>query len=221
MSGELEKLRIEAYTTEDYQDDPPLFVFKAYINPKEITLGYEIEYDEKQGAGTTNSRMEFKKTKPGDLSLTFFIDGTGANGTKIDVQEKITELQLVTGYNGDIHRTNYLKVAWGTMQVKRCILKSLSIVYKMFKPNGEPLRAQVTANFTDNSDDETRIALSRNKSPDLTHVRTIKASDTLPRICYEIYGDSKYYIDIARINKISNFRKLVAGGQLVFPPLAK
>ncbi|MBL4899346.1 MAG: hypothetical protein JKX76_06820 [Colwellia sp.] len=221
MSGELEKLRIEGYETEDYQDVPPPTVFKAYINPKEITLGYEIEYDDKQGAGTTNSRMEFSKVKPGDLSLTFFIDGTGANGTKIDVQEKIKELQLVTGYNGVIHRSNYLKVAWGTMQVKRCVLKSLSIAYKMFKPNGEPLRALVTVNFTDNSDDETRIALSRDKSPDLTHVRIVKASDTLPRMCSEIYGDSKYYIDIARINKISNFRKLETGKQLVFPPLAK
>jgi hypothetical protein len=221
MSGELEKLRIEAYTTADYQNDQPLMVFNAYINPKEIVLGHEIEYDEKQGAGTTNSRMEFSKIKPGDLALTFFIDGTGANGTKIDVQDKIKEFQSVTGYNGDIHRPNYLKVAWGTMQVKRCILKSLSIAYKMFKPNGEPLRALITANFTDNSDDETRIALSRDKSPDLTHLRTIKAGDTLPRMCYEIYGDSKYYIDIARINKITNFRNIETGIQLVFPPLAK
>ena len=50
--------------------------------------------------GTTSSRMKFKKIKPGDMSLTFFIDGTGANGNRIDVQQKIEEFQKVTGYNG-------------------------------------------------------------------------------------------------------------------------
>lgn len=220
MSGELEKLRIEAYMKEDYLGSP-VHVFKAYINPKEITLGYEVDYVQQQGAGTTNSRMEFNKAKPGDLSLTFFIDGTGANGSKIDVQKKIEEFQLVTGYSGEIHRTTYLIVAWGTLEVRRCVLKSASIAYKMFKANGEPLRALVTANFTDNADDETRVAKSQDKSPDLTHIRTMKASDSLPLMCFEIYGDSKYYIDIARINQLTNFRHIDVGTKLIFPPLAK
>ena len=81
------------------------------------------------------------------------------------------QFQTVTGYNGDIHRPNYLKVVWGTLQVKRCVLKSATIVYKMFKPDGVPLRAVITATFTDNSDDQTRVAITQDQSADLTHVR--------------------------------------------------
>lgn len=224
--GTLEKLTILSYENADYSDQKPVNKFEAYVNPSEITLSYEIEYDGAQGAGTTNSRMTFKKAKPGDLSLTFFIDGTGAdgkliNGKPIDVQKKIEEFQLATGYNGKIHRTSYLKLMWGTLQVKRCVLKSASIAYKLFKPNGIPLRAVITANFTDNSDDKTRQALAQDESSDLTHIRLIKAGDTLPAMCYQIYGEPGYYLEVARANRLDNFRNLTPGSKLFFPPLEK
>jgi nucleoid-associated protein YgaU len=216
--GTLEKLLIQAYDKPDYSGQS-VGEFAAYVNPNEITLSYEMEYDSAQGSGTTNSRMNFKKVKPGDLSLTLFIDGTGANGNKIDVQNKIEEFQTVTGYNGSIHRPNYLKVMWGKLQVKRCILKSASITYKIFQPNGVPLRAVITANFTDNSDDQTRVAIAQDESPDLTHLRLIKAGDTLPALCYEIYGDPTYYLEVAQANRIDDFRNLTPGSKIFFPPL--
>jgi hypothetical protein len=219
-NGKLEKLIIRAYTQADYSGSS-IGEFEAYLNPQEITLAYEMEYDSAQGSGTTNSRMEFKKVKPGDLSLTFFLDGTGANGNRIDVQQKIEQFQTITGYNGDIHRPNYLIVAWGTMQIKRCILKSASIAYKLFQSNGVPQRAIITANFSDNSDDQTRVAIAQDQSPDLTHLRVIKAGDNLPRLCNEIYGDPLYYLEVARANGIDDFRNLPAGTRVFFPPIAK
>jgi nucleoid-associated protein YgaU len=218
--GTLEKLLIQAHEQPDYSD-ASVGEFSAYVNPKEITLSYEMEYDSAQGAGTTNSRMEFKKVKPGDMSLTLFLDGTGANGDRIDIQEKIASFQTVTGYNGNIHRPNYLKVVWGTLQVKRCVLKSASIAYKLFRPDGIPLRALITANFTDNSDDQTRVAIAQDESPDLTHVRQVKVGDTLPRLCYDIYGDPRYYLAVAEANQLDQFRELQPGMRLVFPPLEK
>ena len=217
-SGELEKLLIKAYEKADFSGSP-IGEFQAYVNPQEITLAYEMEYDSAQGSGTTGSRMEFKKVKPGDLSLTFFIDGTGANGRKVEVQDEVERFQTVTGYNGTIHRPNYLKVVWGTLQVKRCVLKSASIAYKLFKPSGVPLRAVITANFTDTADDQTRVALAQDESPDLTHVRLVRAGDTLPLMCYRIYGSAGYYLEVAAVNGIDNFRKLEPGSRVVFPPL--
>lgn len=219
-SGELERLLIQSYEQADFSGEG-IGEFEAYVNPNEITLAYEMEYDSAQGSGTTGSRMEFKKIKPGDLSLTFFIDGTGANGRRADVQQEVEKFQKVTGYNGNIHRPNYLKVVWGTLQVKRCVLKSASISYKLFKPSGVPLRAIITANFTDTADDQTRVALARDESPDLTHVRLVKAGDTLPLMCYRIYGSAMYYLEVARANGIDHFRQLEPGRKVFFPPLEK
>jgi nucleoid-associated protein YgaU len=218
--GTLERLLIRAYTRPDFTGSH-IEQFEAYVNPNEITLAYEMEYDSAQGAGTTNSRMEFKKVKPGDMALTFFLDGTGANGRPLDVQAAIQQFQKVTGYNGDIHRPNYLKVVWGTLSVKRCVLKSASIAYKLFKPSGVPLRAVITAAFSDCSDDKTRVAMAQDQSPDLTHVRVVKAGDTLPGLCHEIYGDPHHYLAVAEANGIDAFRKLVAGTKIYFPVLEK
>ena len=218
--GTLEKLLILAFQKPDYSDQE-VARFEAFVNPSEITISYELEYDSAQGAGTTNSRMNFKKAKPGDLSLSFFIDGTGANGQKVDVQERVAQFQTVTGYDGKIHRPNYLKVVWGTLQVKRCVLKSASIAYKLFHPDGVPLRAVIAATFSDNSDDKTRQAMAQDESSDLTHQRTVKAGDNLPTLCREIYGDPGYYLDVARVNRLLNFRRLEPGTTLFFPPLEK
>lgn len=219
-SGALERLVIEAYEEADYSDKAPR-EFEAYVNPNEITLAYDVEFDASQGIGTTNSRMNFKRMKPGDMSLTFFLDGTGANGRPCDVQKKVKQFQTVTGYNGNIHRPNFLKVGWGTLTVKRCVLKSASITYKLFKSDGVPLRAVITASFRDNSDDQTRVALMDDHSPDLTHFRLVKAGDTLPLLCHEFYGDPGLYLRVARANGLDDFRNLIPGTRLAFPPLEK
>lgn len=218
--GTLEKLTILAYSAPNYQGDP-IGRFEAFVNPHELTLSYEIEYDGAQGAGTTNSRMNFKKMKPGDLALTFFLDGTGANGRPADVQQLVEQFQTVTGYNGDIHRPNYLKVMWGTLRIKSCVLKSASIAYKLFKPSGVPLRAVITANFTDNSDDQTRVAIAQDQSADLTHRRVMKAGDNLPRLCHEIYGDPRLCVLVAEANGFDSFRRIPPGTAVIFPPLEK
>ncbi len=218
--GTLEKVLIRAYEKPDYAGQP-VGEFEVYVNPAEITLSYEMEYDSAQGSGTTGSRMNFKKVKPGDLSLTLLLDGTGASGRKADVQSLVEKFQTVTGYSGKIHRPNYLKVVWGTLQVKRCVLKSASIVYKLFRPDGVPLRAVITAVFTDNSDDQTRVAVAQDQSADLMHVRRVKAGDNLPWLCQEIYGDPLLYMEVARANSIDNFRNLTPGTRVFFPPLEK
>lgn len=218
--GALERLVIQAYTTPDFSGDVAS-QFEAFVNPNEITLAYEIEWDKSQGSGTTKSRMNFKKMTPGDMTLVFFLDGTGANGRPLDVQSKIDEFQTCTGYNGDIHRPNYLKIGWGTLTVKRCVLKSASIVYKMFQPDGVPLRAVITAVFTDTSDDNTRVAMAQDQSPDLTHVRLVQAGDTLPKLCQTIYGDPRLYWAVAQANGLDDFRDLAPGSRIFFPPLEK
>lgn len=218
--GTLERLMVQAFEKADYSGKPVL-EFEAFVNPTEITVSYEMEYDSAQGSGTTNSRMEFKKVKPGDLSLTFFLDGTGASGRPLDVQAKVEEFQKVTGFNGNIHRPNYLKVGWGTIEIKRCILKSASIAYKLFKPDGVPLRAVITANFTDNADDRTRVAVEQKSSPDVTHVRLVTAGDDLPTLCHRVYDDPLLYLQVARANRLDDFRALTPGTKIFFPPLEK
>ncbi|HPF52255.1 MAG TPA: hypothetical protein PK335_11805, partial [Draconibacterium sp.] len=83
------------------------------------------------------------------------------------------------------------------------------------------LRASARAKFKGFIEDNLRVALENNSSPDLTHVRMVNEGDTLPLMTYRIYGDSKYYLEVARVNKLTNFRKLKVGQKIFFPPIEK
>ncbi len=95
----------------------------------------------------------------------------------------------------------------------------MNIDYKLFNPNGSPIRAVVKVKFISATDAELTAAKENKKSPDLTHVRMVKEGDTLPLMTFRIYGDSKYYLEVAKANKIQNFRKLKVGQEIFFPPI--
>jgi hypothetical protein len=217
--GELEKLLIKAYTAPDYSGDP-VSEFKVFFNPEEYTRVYDVEFQREQGEGTTGSPVVFRKVKPQEYTLKFLFDGTGVSGEKIDVYETIQEFFQVAGYDGEIHRPRFLKLIWGKLEIK-CVLLKAEITYKMFHPDGTPLRAILNATFTENVDDSTRVAEANDSSPDLTHVRIVKEGDTLPLMTYRIYGDFSYYLEVARVNKLKNFRQLKAGERIFFPPMEK
>jgi len=50
-------------------------------------------------------------------------------------------------------------------------------------------------------------------------IHIVKDGETLPDICQKIYGDSNYYIQIAKYNNLKKFRNLKDGDQLIFPPI--
>ena len=52
-----------------------------------------------------------------------------------------------------------------------------------------------------------------------SHRVLVKEGDTLPLLCHEIYGDAWYGPQVARFNHLADFRRLVPGTQLHFPPL--
>jgi hypothetical protein len=217
--GELEKLIIDAYTTPDYSGSS-VFTFTVMLNPDEYMRVYDIEYEERQGSGTTGSPMVFKCIKPQEYTLKFLIDGTGVTGEQVDITRKVNDFFTAVGYDGDIHRPRYLQVIWGTLR-SNCVLLKAEVTYKMFKPDGTPLRAVINASFREAVDDTTRVRQDRANSPDLTHIRTVRDQDRLPRMVYDIYGDFSHYIDIARANGLTSPRKLRTGDKILFPPIGK
>ena len=40
-------------------------------------------------------------------------------------------------------------------------------------------------------------------------------------MAHNIYKSNDYYLDVARINDLNNFRKVDTGTELLFPPLSK
>ena len=236
MSGELIKLRIKAYSDEQFSEEVADGEFKTLLNPENYKFSYKIEQNDDQASGTSAAAPRFNKALPEDFELEFVFDRTGVitdygasgasddktfkdeGGGIIDDIEKFKK--VIFDYNGDEHKPNYLIISWGTLLFKGT-LSEMDITFKLFKSDGTPLRAVARAKFKGFVEDDLRVAKENNSSPDLTHVRIVNEGDTLPLMSFRIYGDSKYYLEVAKANQISNFRKLKVGQKIFFPPIQK
>lgn len=217
----LKKLTITAYKDPGYSQqagDP----YEVSINPEKYEHSYSIEYNKADGAGSPGSSPKFEKVAAEKVKFQLIFDATGVvDGASTDLPSEIQKFKgLVYDYDGSIHSPYFVELSWGTALFKGR-LTSMQINYTLFKPDGTPLRAEVNTDFEEYIDARTIARIADKQSPDLTHIRQVKDGDTLPLLCYDIYGDSSLYIQVAKQNKLSHFRDLKAGSKLLFPPLKK
>ena len=145
------------------------------------------------------------------------------DGTPVPEQvEKF--LSTVYYIDGEKHQPFFVKIFWGKSIAKKNfafmgLLEDLSIEYKLFSPSGEPLRAKLSANFIEYNSPKKQELFDDKRSPDLTKIRAVQDRDTLPLMSYNLYGNSKYYWQIAEANNLTSFRKLTVGQELIFPSI--
>lgn len=214
----LEKLKILAFTDEMLTKKSGEYTVQ--INPEKYSQQYALQAVWKPTLNTGGVTKKYVVQKPQDLALEFYLDSTGVGPGRVNsVQDEIDKFKrIVYSYKGEIHSPNYLRVLWGKLSFD-CRLDTMDIEYLLFTPAGLPLRAKVNTNFSQFNSPKKIEAEARKSSPDVTHRRTVVAGDTLPLLCFQIYQDSKYYVDIARVNRLDNFRRLEPGQQIMFPPL--
>lgn len=225
-SGSLQKMVITAF--DDANFDKESGKFTVYINPATYSHSYRICYNDIQAQGSSGSSSNFNKIAMERVGFSLIFDGTGVVPTPLPgllpftgdgVKEQIEEFtDIVSKYCGNIHSPKFVELAWGTL-LFNCRMESLEITYTLFKPDGIPLRAKADVAFIGYTSPKLLAAKAKKCSPDLSHVLMVKAGDTLPLMCYSIYGSSSYYLQVAAANGLTDFRELVPGARLLFPPL--
>jgi hypothetical protein len=223
VSGELVKLKIVGYKDENFTEKSG-GEYDVFINPASYTHNFSINYKDNESMGDTAGAPKFEKYPAETISFKIVLDGTGivpVSGTRKNVYELLEGLKdVVYTFNGSIHEPNYVQLLWGSMLFNGR-LNSLKVEYNLFKPNGLPLRANVDLDFKGFTSTELSSKMANLSSPDMSHLITFKAGDTLPNLCFQIYKDSTYCTDIARVNSLKNFRNIKPGTQLLFPPMIK
>lgn len=240
MGGSIQKLTIGTYKDSNYERRITSGAFKAFINPTNFSVTYKTEVEPGQAPGTSKADLKYVASPPSDLQLEFLFDGTGVteanSGNKLvnkiaeklgkgsafaktAVADQIDAFYKATGkLEGSIHKPYNVIINWGDFEFKG-ILSEFTIEYKLFNNEGKALRAIGKAKFSESISPELAAKTDKTNSPDLTHKRTVKAGDTLPLMTESIYGDSKYYLEVAKVNGLINFRQLTPGDELLFPPL--
>lgn len=220
-----EKMRVTAFNGPQMLPTEQIGQIEVLINPEKYSQEFKIEYNEEQGEGTSSNDPKYQASPPQKMDFEFLLDSTGAlPGSPMKPDGIMGEVkrfkQLTYDFLSEKHRPPYLTLTWGPL-IFPCILESFSLDYKIFKSDGTPLRAILSASFNKFVDEDLRSKEEDKQSPDLTKVHTVKDGESLPWLSYKIYGDSKYYIDVAKVNQLINFQTLEPGQKIVFPPLEK
>ena len=199
--------------------------FEVMLNPASYKHTHSIEYNKTEALGQSGSDTRFSGIKPEEVKFDLLLDGTGVVNLPIagqgspDVKTQVKQLTaLLYTYDGDKHEPNHVRLLWGSL-IFFGRLDTMTVDYTLFKPSGEPLRAKIELAFLGFMSKEEEALRANRSSPDLSHLIEVKAGDTLPMLCYRVYKDCAYYLEVARINNITNFRHLKPGSKLHFPPL--
>ena len=237
MAGAIQKLTIGTYENSDYNKRIENHAFQAFINPTGYSITYKTELEPGQALGTAKADLKYTASPSTDLQLEFLFDGTGVteaySGNKLinkikgkafektSVKDQVDAFYKATGQvAGPIHKPYNVILNWGDFEFKG-VLAEFTVEYKLFNNEGKPLRAIGKAKFSESISPKLEAAEKKNESPDVTHKRTVQDGDTLPLMTERIYGDSKYYLEVAKVNGLINFRQLKPGSELYFPPIEK
>lgn len=215
----LDKMTIVAYENDQYSGNGTQ-TCTVKINPASYSHNHQVQYNNNTAQGAPGTTLKFKGIPPETISFELYFDASGAvDPNVVDVKTQLDSFKEVCfNYNGSIHEPNYLIISWGTL-VFKCKLTSMDISYSLFKPDGTPLRAKASVKFEEAIDSNLIASEADKQSPDITHMVLIKDGDKLPLICKKVYGDHTYYAEVARHNKLANFRNLVPGTKIYLPPL--
>jgi len=230
--GQIEKMRIQAFS-DPTCSTPVGEAYTFQINPESYNYKFQLEYAEDQAPGTSGTTLKYFRQIPNEWNFDILIDGTGViknasafditllgSVTPLDVQAEVDRLKtIVLDFNGEIHRNQFLKISWGSRDVFKGTLVSLDLNYKLFKPDGSPLRVIAKLQLREWIDPDQRIRQEDASSPDITHERIFGGSDRFALMTNRIYNDSSYYMDVAAANAMNSFRKIAIGTKIKFLPL--
>ena len=178
-SGLLDKLKIIPFKdSESVQTGLPAGPpFIAQFNPETFSIKNEVKLNTEQTAqGANGAEAKQVKVEPREYTFDFLLDGTGASGPALDVFAAIELFKLTTGFTGETHRNRFLILQWGLF-VATCVIKSYSITYKLFRPDGTPLRAVISASFQEHTALELQDLINNLMSPDVTHLHEVKEQE--------------------------------------------
>ena len=230
LFNKLQKLKINVYE-KPMRMGAPQTSFTVMFNPSSISTRHENQFSKLQGINTKGRVAKYAYSRSNEIRLELVFDGNGVTdygmvsllglGSKTVAAQIKSFLDLCFHMDGQIHEPKFLKIQWGegVLADFDCRLQSVETEYTQFDKNGAPLHAVLKTCFIEDIDSAKRTRQEGKSSPDLTHSRIVKAGDTLPLLSKEIYGSAHHYLRLAQVNGLNDFRNLVPGTEIIFPPL--
>jgi len=195
------------------------------FNPDSISFSKSAAWKEKRTqTGKDGPNQQYEGADPINLSFDVLLDATGPGGGDVSAAVNLmaswtnpTEKSLSTPRP----EAPELVFSWGQFKIGQagdfsCHLKSITVSYTMFRPNGVPIRAKVKVQLVSKRTINWRQnPTSGGTRPHRRHV--LQRGDQLGVIASREYGDPGYWRQLADANGIDDPFRLPIGRQIILP----
>lgn len=223
---------------------PMLFTqfFSVLFNPSQVSLSSGCSWQPKQhaspGRWSTELEVSSGSYQPASLSMELMFDTTDegmsllsmlgdavsggmamafAQPTGSNVLTYTQKVARLAQPSQDLHRPPVCQLWWGPYMLMQGVLTSCNQTFKLWKPDGTPVRATMSCTFTEFKED----SLFEFFSPDVEKSHVVRRGDTLPQIAATYFGDPNKWWVIAQFNGLESARALDAGTTLRIPALER
>ena len=200
----------------------PGTTLNCYFNPTEFSIAKTNTWNPKEVTGQSAPKLEFGGGQPRKMELSLLFDQTfppytmsvrDATALLLDAMDVPSSAAAGT----PTAEPPSITFGWGRTVFKGACT-SLTCTYKLFQPDGEPVRADVKLSLTQ-AEPPVRGQNPTTRAQAGFGMHTVRDGDTLPSISYGAYGDATKWRLIAEANGVDNPLHLRRGASLSLPSL--
>ena len=190
-------------------------VIPVMFNPEEYTLNKDNNFAAQAVPGLSGPILQFVHGNMRTLDMELFFD---TYELQADVRTQTNKIVNLLNINSDLHAPPVLRIAWASLTF-RCVLAKASQKFILFLPDGTPVRAKLSVNFSEYIDPNQEAKQVNRQTANFTKVHVVQLGETLSDIAGRLYKNAQIWRPIAIVNDVENPRELQVGQQLQIPPL--
>lgn len=212
----------------------PEKLIPVMFNPSDYEITRNMKYADVAIPGLQTPLVQFVYGESQTLKLELFLDCTdrtvatglppigsvtivrGAQDPT--VEQRLNALRTLITIDPELHAPPVVRFEWSGNRFEG-VVNSYTEKFTMFDDAGAIIRARVTLQLKSYASAEQLFRDTRQRSPDRTKTRVLKAGERLEMIAADEYGDPSLWAVIAKANGITRPRILTPGTLLVVPPL--
>lgn len=193
------------------------------FNPKEYSISKTNQWSSEAITGSSVPPAEFGGGQPRQMTLNgLLLDRSllGPDGSVRDICEKLfAMMSLPSGSSGGGASSvpPFITFIWGANVSFKAVCEQLTVAYKLFQPNGEPIRAEVNMTLKEAQESRPKPQNPTTRAEAGLGVHTLKDGETLQAVAYRVYGDANRWRAIAEVNGIDNPLHVRRGTPLMLP----
>jgi nucleoid-associated protein YgaU len=178
--------------------------------------------DKKKSTATQKGQnvptVEFGGGQAATVTLDLLFDTTSTGADVRSYTDEIINLTIMqTG--SEVKPPPLCRFVWGKIRSFLAYVSSVTVTFKMFLPDGTPVRADVKASLSQYKDDDVFKKQNPTSFSEPRKMWIVTEGERLEWIAYQEYGHPKHWRHIARSNGILNPLDLQPGQVLKLTPL--